>query len=59
MWGKSLYSGPSYGTWVRTMVWDEHEDYDDLDTMADPAGYLESGEINDFEEGFIRGFAAA
>ncbi len=35
------------------------EDIDDLDTMSDPEAGLEEGALDDFEEGFIRGFTAA
>lgn len=32
---------------------------DDLDIMGDPENFLEDGSIDDFEEGFIRGYAEA
>lgn len=32
---------------------------DDLDTMNNPGEYLDAGEIDAMEEGFIRGFNAA
>lgn len=35
------------------------EQIDDLDTMSDPTSYLDDGEIEDWEEGFMHGYAAA
>lgn len=37
----------------------DEQDADDLDVMEDPELMLDSEGIEDFEEGFIRGFTAA
>ncbi len=41
------------------MINELSEELDDLDTMIDPEGMLENGEIDAAEEGFIKGFIKA
>lgn len=55
-----LYEAPKMLTKKINLEWsDAYNEIDDLDTMSDYEESLDANGIEDFEEGFIRGYASA